>query len=162
MTNTAIVGIGNILLSDEGVGVRAVEELQRCYEMPSGIKVIDGGTLGLDLVWLLSGCERLVVVDAVVGGQTPGSLYVFHGDELADYFLGKMSLHEAGIQDVLRAFEIMEKQLPEVVIIGVEPGSIEWGFDLSPAVAGNLAQAVNAIISQLKGWGIAASPREYL
>jgi hydrogenase maturation protease len=78
-------------------------------------------------------------------------MYVFHGDEIADYFRGKISLHEAGIQEVLHMLEVMKKPLPEVVIIGVEPGSLEWGFDLSPAVAGSLAQAVNEIISQLKG-----------
>ncbi|KYZ75036.1 hydrogenase HupD [Anaerosporomusa subterranea] len=158
MTNIAIVGIGNILLSDEGLGVRVVEELQRGYVFSPDIHVVDGGTLGLDLVQLLSGCERLIVVDAVAGGQPPGSLYVLHGDEIADYFRGKISLHEAGIREVLRMLEVMEKPLPEVVILGLEPGSIEWGFSLSPAVADNLAQAVDAIVRQLGVWGIAALP----
>lgn len=75
----AVLGVGNVLLSDEGLGVRVVEEIRKRYSLPEEVLLIDGGTLGIDLLYFLEGVERLLVVDAVLGGLPPGSLYKFKG-----------------------------------------------------------------------------------
>ena len=90
----AVLGVGNVLLSDEGLGVRVVEEIRKRYSLPEEVLLIDGGTLGIDLLYFLEGVERLLVVDAVLGGLPPGSLYKFKGEEVLTYFKSrKLSAH---------------------------------------------------------------------
>jgi len=147
-----ILGVGNILLSDEGLGVRAVEKLKEGYIFPENVKLLDGGTLGIDLLYFLEGAERLIIVDAVMGGGPPGTLYKFSGDEVKAYFRGKVSAHELGIQEVLGIAQLTGKYPKEVVVIGMEPESLEISLELSQTVRNSLEKLVKLIIEQLKDW----------
>ena len=98
---TVVLGIGNIILSDEGVGVRAAEALQASFEMPDDVEVIDGGTAGMELLEPLSGVDLLVVLDAVKDGRSPGTVIKLSDDEVPVFFRARLSPHQVSICDVL-------------------------------------------------------------
>lgn len=151
----AVLGVGNVLLSDEGLGVRVVEEIRKRYSLPEEVLLIDGGTLGIDLLYFLEGVERLLVVDAVLGGLPPGSLYKFKGEEVLTYFKSrKLSAHDIGIQEVLALADLTDRLPKEIVVLGLEPESFEISLDLSPSVKKNLDRLIEEVISQLKEWNV--------
>ncbi len=155
----AVLGVGNVLLSDEGFGVRVVQRLAKWYDFKPEIRIIDGGTLGWDLLNFLQGVERLVLVDAVDAKSVPGSFFVFKKEEVRKYFKRKVSGHEAGIQEVLAWFDLMGKPIREVVVIGVQPMSLETGLSLSPVVEKLVPKAVEEVIKTLEGWNVKVSKR---
>jgi len=154
MKQITVLGIGNILLQDEGFGVRIVEELHRRYLFPDDVQVLDGGTLGMDLLRFISGSEKLLVVDAIAGSGPPGSFYRLAGQEVQAYFSEKVSLYEMGIRDVLAALEVLGHPVAEVVVLGVEPAVLELGLELTPVVAAAVEKTVAAVIAQLKDWQV--------
>jgi len=156
-----VLGIGNILLSDEGLGVRVVEELQRRYEFPQNVRVIDGGTLGIDLLYHLEGTEKLLIIDAVLGGKEPGTFYKIKGENVKKYFKNKVSMHELGIQEVLALLEVLEKPVKEIVIIGLEPKSLEISTELTSEVKERLPLLIREAIKQLKEWGVEVREKSY-
>lgn len=149
-----VLGIGNILLRDEGFGVRVAEELLRRYRFPAFVQVLDGGTLGMDLLRFLTGTERLIVVDAIAGGGPPGTFYRFAGDEVRAYFSEKVSLHELGIKDVLAVLASTGRAVAEVVVVGVQPASLDVGLELTPVVAAALDGTVAAVVAELARWQV--------
>lgn len=160
---TIVLGVGNVLLSDEGVGVRVVEELVKRYEIPNDVEVIDGGTLGLNLLYFLDDVDRLLVVDALLGGKPPGSLYKFKGDQVKAYFRGKkLSAHHIGLQEVLSVIELTGKAPKEIVVIGVEPESFDVSLELSPSVKKVLERLLDEVLKQLKEWGIKVDEKDKL
>ncbi len=153
---TAILGVGNLLLSDEGLGVRAVEIL-RSFSFDGDVEILDGGTLGIDLLYFLDGCQRLLIVDAILGGQECGTLYRIEGDEVNAYFRQKVSAHELGIQEVLAFMDILGKKPPEICVMGIEPYRLEVSTELSPVVKEKLGTLIEMILDKLKEWGIHVS-----
>ncbi|MBP1765835.1 MAG: hydrogenase expression/formation protein [Firmicutes bacterium] len=95
-----VLGVGNILLQDEGVGVRVVEEMTRRFAFPENVEVLDGGTLGMELMRFLLGTDKLIIIDAIDGSLPPGSIYEFEKENVKKYFREKVSVHDLGIQDV--------------------------------------------------------------
>jgi hydrogenase maturation protease len=154
MEKIIVLGIGNILLRDEGFGVRVVEELTRRYRFPENVQVLDGGTLGMELLRYLMGADKLVLVDAVAGELPPGSLYEFKNEAVKAYFKEKVSMHELGIQDVLAALDILEKPIKEVMIIGGQPLSMEIGLELTAVLLPVVNQAVNRVVQVLTSWQV--------
>jgi len=154
-----VLGIGNILLKDEGFGVRVIEELHRRYRFEDSVQVLDGGTLGLDLLQYVTGTNKLLVVDAIAGGQTPGTLYRLDGDEVQAYFAENVSLHELGIRDVLAVLEVVDQPVDEVVVLGVEPKVVELGLELTPTVGDKIQVAVRAVFDQLRDWEASVTER---
>ena len=116
-----VLGVGNILLSDEGLGVRALELLRRGYEFPEEVSLLDGGTLGVDLLYYLEGTEKLLILDAVLGGKEPGTLYRFTGERVRGHFRRKVSMHDLGMQEVLALMELRGRFPEEIVLLGIEP-----------------------------------------
>lgn len=158
MNKITVLGIGNILLGDEGFGVRVIQELQQAYHFPQNVQILDGGTLGLELVGSLYGTDKLLVVDAVLGRKAPGAIYEFDNNTIKAYFKNKVSLHELGIQDVLAALEILDKPVKEVIIFGVQPAYIELDLELSPFISEQVSPIINKIISTLRSWHIKVYP----
>lgn len=154
MAKTVVLGVGNILLSDEGFGVRVAEALLQRFRFPDDVEVLDGGTLGMELLRFLEEADRLILVDAVHGDAEPGSFHEIRGDSVKLYFREKVSMHEMGIQEVLASLEVMGKQIGEIVVLGVQPASLEIGLDLTPLVAARVDEAVEKVIQQLKLWNI--------
>lgn len=141
-----VLGVGNILLKDEGVGVRVVEALQR-ESLPPGVEVMDGGTLGLDLMAPISRAEKLVVVDVVKGGGEPGAIYRFHAEDIDVKEAPINSLHQVGLYEVFRLVKQLGSAPREIVIIGVEPKEIDWGLELSPEIQAKLDKVL-ALVKQ--------------
>lgn len=151
---TVILGIGNTILSDEGVGVHAAEALQQAYEIPEGVEVIDGGTAGMELLDPLTDVDLLVVLDAVKAKRAPGELVVLAGKEVPVFFRAKLSPHQVSICDVLASLEFAGTPPKDIVLIGVEPESFELGTELTPKIAAALPAMVARAQAELAVRGI--------
>jgi hydrogenase maturation protease len=140
-----VVGIGNVLLRDEGIGCHVVHALE---EIPvPDVKIIDGGTCP-DVLQLIEDADKLVIVDAVKGGGTPGQIYRFHLEDITPEQRPFLSLHDVGLVDSLMLMQLWHKT-SEAVIIGVEPGEINWGLELSPELQEKMPQIIDAILAEL-------------
>ncbi len=157
MTETLVLGLGNILLGDEGVGVRVVERLLEQYEFPEGVRVMDGGTLGLDLLPYIEEASRLLVIDAVQARKAPGTLVRMAGDEIPVFLdASKVSPHQEGLQDLL-AVAMLKGYLPdEVVFWGAQIETLGVGLELSSAVAAQVDTLVDKALAELARWGVDA------
>lgn len=155
MGETLVLGLGNVLLGDEGVGVRVVERLLERYDFPAGVQVMDGGNQGLYLLPYVEDATRLVVVDAVQARRPPGSLMRLTGDEIPIFLdTAKISPHQEGLQDLL-AVAKLKGHLPEQVVFwGVQVESLGVGLELSPAVASQVDALVEKVLVELGRWGI--------
>jgi hydrogenase maturation protease len=151
---TLVLGLGNILLRDEGIGVRALELLDERYEFPPEVQLLDGGTLGLNLLPYVEDADRLLVIDAVKMGGEPGTVVRLEGEEVPASLSVKISPHEMGLADVLAAAQLRGRCPSELVLVGVQPGVIDTGLELSAPVAAQVASLVEAALSQLSRWGI--------
>jgi hydrogenase maturation protease len=149
-----VLGVGNILLSDDGVGVHTIRRLQKVAQLPEEVQVVDGGTSGLDLLHYLEGVSHLVIVDAMEGNRPPGTLTRLTGDEVPAYLSTKMSPHEIGLPDMLFAAKLRDLYPEEVVIWGVQPATTEVGLDLSPPVADQVDALVENVLAELRRWGV--------
>ncbi len=155
-----VLGIGNTILSDEGVGVHAAQALQAKHELPDYVEVIDGGTAGMELLGPLSGVDLLVVLDAVKTGRAPASVVKLTGDEVPVFFRSKLSPHQVSICDVLAALEFSGDKPRDLVLIGVEPESLELGLELTPTVAARVPEMVALVAEELATRGVAVRGRE--
>lgn len=126
-----VLGIGNTILSDEGFGVRVVEFLQSSYEFPKNVQLLDGGTLGVELMHFVVGTKKLLIIDSIDGGVESGKEFHLRGDEIKNHFTQKISVHEVGIQDILTILEVTDKKIPVTELIGVQPYKIEVGTELT-------------------------------
>ncbi len=153
---TLILGVGNLLLSDEGVGLRVLERLAATYILPEEVQTLDGGTLGLDLLYYLEGVENLVIIDAVKMGKEPGALLRLEGDEVPTFLSVKVSPHQIGIPDMLLAAKLKDLYPRHVVLWGVQPGVLDVSLDLSPPVAARVDELVEKVVDELRQWGIEA------
>jgi hydrogenase maturation protease len=149
MSRTLVLGVGNLIQSDDGVGIHAVRRLQALAELPSDVEVIDGGTMGLELLHCLEGVSHLVVVDAVDAGLPAGTLLRLAGDQVPAYLSLKMSPHQIGLPDLLFAAKLRDLYPQRVVIWGVQPASIEMGLELSAPVTDQLDALVQNILEEI-------------
>ena len=140
-----VVGIGNVLLRDEGIGCHVAHALER-VSLPD-VEIIDGGTCP-DVLQLLEDANKLVIVDAVKGGGTPGQIYRFHLEDITLEQKPFLSLHDVGLVDNLMLTQLWHN-ISEAVIIGVEPGEIGWGLELSSKLQERMPQIIDAILSEL-------------
>jgi hydrogenase maturation protease len=143
-----VLGLGNTLHSDDGVGPQAIEKLRSDPRVPGEVSLIEGGTLGLELLTYIWDCSYLLVLDAVDVGQPPGTLVRMSSQELQT-LPGKGSVHQLGVADLLVALRVLAKKTPEVVLLGVQPASTEWGTELSPAVAAALPTLADAAVAEV-------------
>lgn len=144
-----VLGVGNLLLSDEGIGVHVVNKLMK-MALPPEVEVIEGGVYGLGLMNVVTRTERLIVIDAVKGGGPPGSIYRFGIEDLTttpDAY--KMSVHEIGILELIRLSQLVG-QTPKTTIIGVEPKSLKMGMELSPEIEAKVPRIIELILDELK------------
>jgi len=147
--HTLILGLGNPLLGDEGIGVRVIEEL-RGLDLPDGVEVVDGGTAGLGLIGLMEGYPRVIIVDAAEMGHTAGRVARFTPSEVQLKAAGTpLSLHQIGLGEVLALAETLEVVPAEVIIIGIQPGQMEGGSGLSPEVEGAIPQVIGMVLDEL-------------
>lgn len=153
-----VLGIGNLVMSDDGVGVKVVQRLQREYRFAESVEILDGGTLGLDLLPKLEGIERLIVVDAVETGGLPGTCVRLSGQELPIALETKVSPHQMGLKDLLSVAELLGHAPREMVLIGVQPGSIEMDTELTADVEAKLDVLLDNVLIELARFGIEPLP----
>lgn len=154
MGRTLVLGIGNLIMTDDGIGVRVVHELTRRYQFPAEVTVLDGGTLGLDLLPYLEEVARLLIIDAVMVGEPPGTVVRMTGDQIPAVFATKLSPHQMGLQDLLAVAELLGHRPADMVLLGVQPEDIELGDGLSPSVAVTLEPIIASSLAVLAAWGI--------
>ncbi|WP_244147301.1 HyaD/HybD family hydrogenase maturation endopeptidase [Desulfonatronovibrio hydrogenovorans] len=150
MKKILVLGVGNILLGDEGVGVRVVEKLESEFEFSDNVRVMDGGTLGIRLMDYIMECDYLVVVDAVLNKMPPGTVYRLIGDDLRKSMAFKDSMHQADLVETLTHCELIGSR-PECVIIGVEPKEFApWSEKLTPEVQVKIDELTEMVLSEVE------------
>jgi len=149
-----VLGLGNILMRDEGVGVQAVQALQDRYELPPELEVVDGGTSGLDLLPYIENRDRVLFVDAVNFSKEPGYIGILENQEIPVLFAPKDSLHHLGLMDILASAQLLDIAPREVCLIGIQPQIIEPGLDLSDLLRERMEQLLTQITAKLREWGL--------
>lgn len=153
-----VLGIGNLLLRDEGVGIHVVQELNSQFQFSENVSLVDGGTLGSRLIGVMSDCDALIVVDAVKNGGVPGSLYRLEGADLNLKTLTKNSLHEASFLETLLQCQMLGYQF-QTVIIGIEPEDISpWSDELTATVQEKVPDLIRAVLDEVTRAGGHFSP----
>lgn len=147
----AVVGLGNLVHTDDGVGVHVIQHLQGDPRVPPDVVLLDGGTQGLNLIPHVSGFPRLLVIDAVDVGEPPGTLVRFEGSAL-NGLPGKATVHQLGFADLMVAMQLLGDAPKDVVVLGVQPMSTDWGAELTNPVRSALPGLIGAVIAQLEVW----------
>ncbi len=158
-TPLLILGLGNLLCTDDGVGAVAVHRVLREYDAPAGVQVLDGGTLGLSLLPLLEDADAAILVDAI-RGEGPGTLVRIEGDEVAPAVAARLSVHQVGVADLLDGARLLGRCPPRLVLVGIVPADLSLGIALSPAVAAGLPRLVAAVVEEARSLGFPFQPRE--
>jgi hydrogenase maturation protease len=154
-----VLGLGNVLCTDDGVGVAAVHLLRRAHVLPEGVLAVDGGTLGLDLLPLVERAGRVILLDAVRADGPPGTLVRLDGDDVAPAVRERLSPHQIGVADLLGGAALLDRYPDEVVIVGVVPASIELGLGCTPAIAARVPALVDGALGELARMGYRVTPR---
>lgn len=149
-----VLGVGNTLLTDEAIGVRAVEALQQRYLLPPEVNVIDGGTAGMELLESLEDLDQLIIVDCVRVGQPPATVIRRIDDEVPAFFRTKISPHQLGISDVLAALHLRERFPKRLALIGIQPKDLETGVELTPEVAATMPEVLALVVEELARVGV--------
>ena len=144
-----ILGVGCILCSDEGFGIRVIEKLQELYEFPDNVSIVDGGVLGISLLGVISEADQLIVVDVIRNKGEVGSLYRLEGDQIPERIRAKNSLHQIDFLESLTLCQALDK-VPETVILGVEPEDItSVSIDLTPQIQTKIEPVINMVLAEL-------------
>lgn len=152
-----VLGIGNLVMSDDAVGVLVAQRIQERYTFPDNVEILDGGTLGLDLLPKLENITNLIMIDAVETGDKPGTCVRLSGQELPIALETKLSPHQMGLKDLLAVSALMGHSPREMVLIGVQPGSIEMEVGLTAEVEAQLETLISNVLTELGNWGIASA-----
>jgi hydrogenase maturation protease len=147
LPRVVVIGVGNLLLKDEGIGIHAVKALQG-MNLPRSVEIIDGGT-SPDLIAYTEAGDKLVIVDAARAGGEPGTIYRFRPGDLAGEKGGLASAHELGVEQSLRLMSLMGKEPGEIVIIGVEPKEIDWGIEPTAELQQKIPEIVKAVLREI-------------
>ena len=147
-----ILGIGNTLYTDEGLGVHALAALQEKYGMDQQVELVDGSTDGMSLLGPVEDTDYLIVIDAINAGKDGGHIIELHGNDIPAYYGIKMSIHQLGFQEVLLASKLREKYPKNIVMIGMQPTSLELGIGLSETNEAQLPELLKLVEQQVNKW----------
>lgn len=153
-----VLGMGNVLRRDEGLGVRALQRLCERYRLPEQVELVDGGTVGLELMSYVEGADCLLVLDAALTDGPAGSLLRLEGADVPAYLGIRTSPHEVALPDLLAIARLRGVEPREVVALGMQPEVIELGWELSTTVAAQLDHLVDSAVDQLRAWGQDVAP----
>jgi len=149
-----VLGIGNLLLSDEAIGVRIIEAFEQRFNYPDFVEVMDGGTAGMELMEAMADRDLLIVADAVLAPHPAGSVIVLHNEEVPTLFTKKISPHQLGLADVLSALRLTDEFPKRLVLVGVIPESLEPKIGLTAKGEGAIDLALEKIVDALKAENI--------
>jgi hydrogenase maturation protease len=156
-----VLGIGNLLWADEGFGVRCVEQLNAGYDFPESVRVMDGGTQGIFLLPWVRSASRLLIFDAIDFGLEPATLKLITGADVPRYMgAKKVSMHQAGFQEVLSSAQLSGEFPEKLALVGVQPELLDdYGGSLTPAVKAQVEPAIQLALGVLREWGIEVTRR---
>ena len=144
-----VIGIGNLLLMDEGIGVHTINELEK-HDLPESIEIYDGGTGGFKLIDLMQGAARVIFIDAVDTGKAPGSVTIFRAEEVHSiYNKKKYSLHDTDLMEIIKMAEMLGNP-PMIEIVGIQPKIINYGTTLSNELAGSMSNIMNTVLRRIE------------
>ncbi len=144
-----LLGVGNILQKDDGIGVNVVNEMAE-QELDEQVEVVDGGIAGIDLLSIIEGRKTLIVLDAVKGDQKPGTIYRFSPEDVAESMVPIDSLHQLGLLETLLMVRLIGKEPEKTVIFGVQPKLIDWGFEISDEVTASIPKLITKVKEEIK------------
>ena len=147
-----ILGIGNTLFSDEGVGIHLLPLLEEALKEDENIEIIEGLTDGMKLLGPVEDAENLIIIDAINSGKEGGTIIKLEGDEIPAYFGIKMSIHQLGFQEVLFAAKMRERYPKQIVMYGMQPTSLQLGIGLTETNQSMLNELANVVLDQVKLW----------
>lgn len=148
-----VLGIGNVLLTDEGVGVRALNELQRRYSFSDDVELLDGGTSGIELLRHIQNHDTLVIIDCMTYDQPPGTIYRVENQEVPAVFRTRISPHQLGLSDLLASAMLTDSMPENLVLFGVEPESVDIGLELTETVESSLGKLITDVVGELRKTG---------
>lgn len=154
VSEVTVLGVGNTILSDEGFGVRVVEYLQKNFTFPDNVALVDGGTLGVELLHFVTGTQKLLIIDSINGGVEAGTTFHLRDDEIHKHFAQKISAHEVGIQDVLTMLDVTGKKIPRIELIGAQPYSLDAGTELTEQMSRLVPTFANKAVEILRSWNL--------
>jgi len=154
-----VLGLGNSIMTDDGFGVEVVKTLSSRYHFRGEVRLVDGGTLGLDLLPFLEDVESLLIIDALDMHDEPGRIFRLQGEEVPRAFASKLSVHQMGLQDLLAVAELQGHVPNRLVVWGVQPESIEIGTELSRAVESAVEPIVQKVLEELQAWEVTFEAR---
>jgi len=154
-----ILGLGNLLCSDDGVGVVATQMIAETRNVPEGVQVLDGGTLGLALLPYFEDAEQAILVDAIETDAPPGTLVRLEGDEVGPAVASRLSVHQVGVADLIEAARWRDRIPPTLVLLGIVPATTELRVDLSPAVQAALPALLDSICGEAARLGFPLPPK---
>ncbi len=147
----AVLGLGNLMRTDDAVGMLALQRLRADPHFPKSVALVEGGTLGLDLMYPLEGVTHLLALDAIDAGAPPGTV-VRYADEAIDSLPVSKSVHLLGFSDLIGSMRLMGDAPSEIVVLGVQPHTIGWGTELTPVVHAALDTLLGHAITQVGDW----------
>jgi hydrogenase maturation protease len=151
--NITVLGVGNILYKDDGVGIRVVEKLEAEYEFPDDVIIVDGGVLGINLLGIISNAGKLLVVDTVLNHGQPGDLHRLEHHEIPDRILAKNSLHQVDMIEALTLCKALD-HVPETTIIGIEPKDLDTlEVRLTPEIEARVDDLTRAVLEEIRNLG---------
>ncbi len=153
-TQILIMGVGNLLLTDEGFGIHTIKLIEERYDFPQNVSLIDGGVLGLNLLGVISEADHLIVIDAIKNGEAPGATYRIDGEAIPERVRAKNSLHQVDFLEALTLCQALDKT-PETVILGVEPEDIEsLSIELTTTTKAKVDSIIEMVLAELDRLGI--------
>ncbi len=155
-SKTCLIGLGNILMQDDGVGVHAVMEIEQRFRFTPEIDIVDGGTLGLTLLPLIEGYARVLFVDAVEAGLEPGAIVVREGEQVPAFLGSQVSVHQAGLADLMYAARLAGMMPPEVCLVGIQPQAVDLGLETTALLQDKQEELIRTVLARLEAWGIRA------
>lgn len=156
----AVIGVGNPLMTDDGIGLEALRRLQVRWSLPPDVDLVDGGTWGMNLLHVFEEADAVILLDAIRAKVPPGSLVVLERDQLPRLFAHKLSPHQIDLQEILALLELRGTLPERIVAVGLCPDRVEMGVGLSEAAMAGMEAMEEATVERLRDWGYAASPAD--
>lgn len=150
--NIKIIGIGNTLFTDEGVGVHLLEYIREALPKADNIEIIEGATDGIRLLGSVEDADYLIFLDAINSGKEPGTIINLKDKDIPSCFSQKMSVHQMGIQDLIYASTVRDTLPEEMYLFGVQPESLEIGFELTECISNRIPELVELVVNQVETW----------
>jgi hydrogenase maturation protease len=155
---TLVLALGNLVMTDDSAGLVALGRFKEKYAMPEGVDLLDGGTLGLDLLCYMEGYKRILIVDCVMRSKNPGEVVIVEAEEIETVFANCLSPHQMGLKDLIAVLRLQGRMPEQMTVVGIEGEVIDLGTEVTASVAGAIGEAAETMAGVLRSWGIGLTP----